>query len=116
VFEQLQAAGSNYTAVAYTSKRPAGGSWAPPALLSVPGDATVDSRAVADSAGTFVVAWHDRTTQTLNVLTSPPGGGFGPAATFPGVLGALKIAPGHAVLTFAPCCSAPISVSSEQVS
>ena len=86
VFEQLQAAGSSYTAVAYTSKRPAGGTWAPPALLSVPGDnATVDSRAVADTAGTFVVAWQDRTTQTLNVLTSPPGGGFGPAATFPGV-------------------------------
>ena len=118
VFEQLQAAGSSYTAVAYTSKRPAGGTWAPPALLSVPGDATVDSRAVADSAGTFVVAWQDRTTQTLNVLTSPPGGGFGPAATFPGVLalGGLKIAPGHAVLTFAQCCGAPMSVSSEQVS
>ena len=118
VFEQLQAAGSSYTAVAYTSKRPAGGTWAPPTLLSVPGDATVDSRAVADSAGTFVVAWQDRTTQTLNVLTSPPGGGFGPAATFPGVLalGDLKIAPGHAVLTFAQCCSAPMSVSSEQVS
>jgi hypothetical protein len=116
VFEQLQAAGSSYTAVAYTSKRPAGGTWAPPALLSVLGDATVDSRAVADSAGTFVVAWQDRTTQTLNVVTSPPGGGFGPAATFPGVLSDLKIAPGHAVLTFAQCCSAPMSVTSEQVS
>jgi len=116
VFEQLQAAGSSYTAVAYTSKRPAGGAWAPPALLSLPGDATVDSRAVADTAGTFVVAWQDRTTQTVNVRTSPPGGGFGPAATFPGVLGDLKIAPGHAVLTYAPCCGAPMSVSSEQVS
>lgn len=116
VFEQLQAAGSSYTAVAYTSKRPAGGTWAPPALLSLPGDATVDSRAVADTAGTFVVAWQDRTTQTVNVRTSPPGGGFGPAATFPGVLGDLKIAPGHAVLTYAPCCGAPMSVSSEHVS
>jgi len=117
VFEQLQAAGSDYTAVAYTSKRPAGGTWAPPALLSAPGDATVASRAVADSAGTFVVAWQDRTTQILNVRTSPPGGGFGPAATFSGVLalGDLKIAPGHAVLTFGQCCGAPMSVSSEPV-
>ena len=122
IFEQLQAAGSNYTAVAYTSKRPAGGTWAPPALLSVPGDNATGSRAVADTAGTFVVAWQDRTTQslnttpTLNVVTSPPGGGFGPAATFPGALGDLKIAPGHAVLTFAPCCSSSMMASSEQVS
>jgi hypothetical protein len=71
---------------------------------------------VADAAGTFVVAWEDRTTQILNVLTSPPGGGFGPAATFPGAPGDLNIAPGHAVLTLAPCCSAPMEVSGEQVS
>jgi hypothetical protein len=119
VFEQLQAAGSNYTATVYASKRPAGGTWGPPAVLSVPGDATAGSRAVADTAGTFVVAWEDRTTQTLNVLTSPPGGGFAPAATFPGVLalGDLKIAPGHAVLTFGPVSSGePMRVSSEQVS
>jgi hypothetical protein len=122
VFEQLQAAGTSYTAVAYTSTRPAGGSWGPPALLSVPGDNAAGSRAAADNAGTFVVAWEDRTTSTtstVNVLTSPPGGGFGPAATFPGVLGDLKIAPGHAVLTFGPLnnySGAPMSVSSEPVS
>ncbi len=119
VFEQLQAAGSSYTAVAYTSARPAGGTWGPPALLSVPGDNAAGSGAVADTAGTFVVAWEDSTSQTLNVLTSPPGGGFGPAATFPGVsaLGDLKIAPGHAVLTFAPAGpSQPMSVSTEPVS
>jgi hypothetical protein len=113
VFEQLQAAGTSYTAVAYTSTRPAGGSWGPPALLSAPGDAAAGSRAVADTAGTFVVAWEDSTTQTLNVLTSPPGGSFAPA-TFPGVLavGDLKIAPGHAVLTFTPVSSSgPMSVS-----
>jgi hypothetical protein len=91
VFEQLQTTGSSSTAVAYTSKRPAGGTWAPPALLSVPGDDATGSRAVADAAGTFVVAWQDRTTETLNVLTSPPGGGFGPAATFPAPLGDLKM-------------------------
>jgi hypothetical protein len=117
VFEQFQAAGSNYVATVYASKRPAGGTWGPPAPLSAPGDDTAGSRAVGDSAGTFVVAWEDRTTSTVNVLTSPPGGGFGPAATFPGVLGDLKIAPGHAVLTFGPVNSnAPMSVSSEPVS
>jgi len=103
----------------YASTRPAGGTWAPPALLSVPGDATAGARAVADTAGTFVVAWQDSTTSTLNVLTSAPGGGFGPAATFPGVaaLGDLKIAPGHAVLTFAPgSSSGPMKVSGESVS
>ncbi len=117
VFEQLDLTSS--TATAYASTRPAGGTWGPPALLSVPGDATTGSRAVADTAGTFVVAWEDRTTQTLNVLTSPPGGGFGPAATFPGVaaLGDLKIAPGHAVVTFTPVTSSgPMKVSSEPVS
>jgi hypothetical protein len=116
VFKQFDAAGN---ATVYASTRPAGGTWAPPALLSAPGDATAGARAVADTAGTFVVAWEDSTTHTLNVLTSPPGGGFAPAATFPGVaaLGDLKIAPGHAVLTFAPASSSePMSVSTEPVS
>ena len=39
----------------------------------------------------------------LNVLTSPPGGGFGPpVALAPNVdhINNLRIAPGHAVLTF----------------
>jgi hypothetical protein len=116
VFKQFDAAGN---ATVYASTRPAGGTWGPPALLSAPGDATAGARAVADTAGTFVVAWEDSTTQTLNVLTSPPGGGFAPAATFPGVaaLGDLKIAPGHAVLTFAPVSSSgPMKVSGEPVS
>ena len=89
-------------AMVYASKRPAGGTWA-----------------VADTAGTFVVAWEGSATQTLNVLTSPPGGGFAPAATFQGVavLGDLKIAPGHAVLTFAPgSFGGPMKVSREPVS
>ena len=60
-------------------------------------------RVVADSAGTFVIAWTDGTTRTLNVLTSPPGGAFGPAVTLApnvGQINNLQIAPGHAVLTF----------------
>lgn len=77
------------------------------------------ARPGCDTAGTFVVAWEDSATQTLNVLTNPPGGGFAPAATFQGVavLGDLKIAPGHAVLTFAPgSFGGPMKVSSEPVS
>ena len=90
----------------YASKLPAGGSWGPPALLSAPGDSVsnfLGGRVVADSAGTFVIAWTDGTTRTLNALTSPPGGGFGPAVTLApnvGQINGLQIAPGHAVLTF----------------
>jgi len=89
----------------YASKLPAGGSWGPPALLSAPGDSVSNfwgGRVVADSAGTFVLAWTDQTTRTLNVLTSPPGSGFGPATSFPNVgqINQLVIAPGHAALTF----------------
>lgn len=90
----------------YASKLPAGGSWGPPALLSAPGDSVSNffgGRVVADSAGTFVIAWTDGTTRTLNALTSPPGGGFGPAITLaPNVsqINGLQIAPGHAALTF----------------
>ena len=89
----------------YASKLPAGGSWGPPTLLSAPGDSVSNfwgGRVVADSAGTFVLAWTDMTTRTVNVLTSPPGGGFGPATSFPNVsqINQLVIAPGHAALTF----------------
>ena len=89
----------------YASKLPAGGSWGPPALLSAPGDSVSNfwgGRVVADSAGTFVLAWTDQTTRTLNVLTSPLGGGFGPATSFPNVnqINQLVTAPGHAALTF----------------
>ena len=89
----------------YASKLPACGSWGPPALLSPPGDSVSNffgGLVVADSAGTFVIAWTDGTTRTLNVLTSPPGGGFGPATSFPSVgqINQLVIAPGHAALTF----------------
>ena len=114
VFEQVQTTipGSPYTA-AFSSTRPAGVNWGPPTLLSAPGDEATGARAVADAAGTFVVAWGDRTTRTLNMLTSPPGGGFGPAATFPVGLDDLKIAPGHAVLTLG---GAPMTASIENVS
>jgi len=123
VFEQVSGSVNNPITAMYASTRPAGGTWGPPVLLSAPGDSVAGTRAVADTAGTFVVAWYDSTTRILNVLTSPPGGGFAPAATFPGVpaLSDLKIAPGHAVLTFGPPAfgppsTQPWSISTEPVS
>ena len=106
---------NNVISVAYTSARPAGGTWSTPALLSAPGDATTSPHVVADAAGTFVVSWVDNTTG-LTVLTSPPGGGFGPATTFPGAFGDLQIAPGHAVLSFASNPGPSMSISTEPVS
>jgi len=101
--------------VAYTSARPAGGTWSTPALLSAPGDTATSLHVAADPAGTFVVSWLDTTTGgALTVLTSPPGGGFGPATTFPEAFGDLKIAPGYAVLSFGAAAS--MSISTEPVS
>jgi hypothetical protein len=113
IFGQLSGTNPYFFSVAYTSARPAGGTWSTPALLSAPGDATTSPHVVADAAGTFVASWVDNTTG-LTVLTSPPGGGFGPATTFAGAFGDLKIAPGHAVLSFTSAAS--MSVSTEPVS
>jgi hypothetical protein len=117
IFGQMDVSGSSVTATLYTSKHPAGGTWSTPAVLSVPGDAASSPHVVADSAGTFVATWLDNASRTLNVLTSPPGGGFGPATTFTvSASGDLKIAPGHAVLSFRSVPIAPMSTSSERVS
>ena len=117
IFGQMDVSGSNVTATLYTSKHPAGGTWSTPALLSVPGDATSSPHVAADAAGTLVASWLDSTSGALNVLTSPPGGGFGPAATFAAsASGDLKTAPGHAVLSFRSVPVAPVSISGEPVS
>ena len=101
VFGETHVSGVTSTFTLYDSKRPASGTWGPAAVLSVPGDAGYRPRAVADAAGTFIVAWSDLTAGTLNLLTSPPRGSFGPATIFTaGTLGDIKIAPGHAVVTF----------------
>ena len=113
IFGQLYGSNPNFISVAYTAARPAGGTWSTPALLSAPGDATTSLHVVADAAGTFVASWVDNTTG-LTVLTSPPGGGFGPATTFAGAFGDLKIAPGYAVLSFTSAAS--MSISTEPVS
>ena len=111
MFGETYVTGVTSTITLYYSKRQASGTWGLAAVLSVPGDAGYRPRAVADAAGTFVVAWSDTTAGTLNLLTSPPGGSFGPATTFSaGTLGDIKIAPGHAVVTFGT------AVSSEPVS
>lgn len=102
VFEQFVLAGGTYITPMFASTLPAGGSWAAPTLLSAPGDSAAGGHVVADSAGTFVVAWADTTTRTLTALTRPPGGSFGPAFLAPNVsqVGRLAISPGHAALTF----------------
>jgi hypothetical protein len=114
IFGQLYGSNPNFISVAYTAARPAGGTWSTPALLSAPGDATTSLHVVADAAGTFVASWLDTTTGALTVLTSPPGGGFGPGTTFAGAFGDLKIAPGYAVLSFTSAAS--MSISTEPVS
>jgi len=114
IFGQQYGPYPNIISVAYTSARPAGGTWSTPALLSAPGDATDSFHVVADPAGTFVVSWLDTTTGALTVLTSPPGGGFGPGTTFAGAFGDLQIAPGYAVLSLTSAAS--MSISTEPVS
>ena len=80
--------GESTSTSTYATRLPAGSTtWSTPALLT---SATVDSVAVAgDFAGTFVVAWVALSTvnnmgvETVNAVTSPPGGAFGTATTFP---------------------------------
>jgi len=118
IFGQQYGSNPNIISAAYTSARPAGGTWSTPALLSAPGDTATSLHVAADPAGTFVVSWLDTTTGgALTVLTSPPGSGFGPGTTFPAsAFGDLKIAPGRAVLSFTPPPGAPMSTSTEPVS
>jgi hypothetical protein len=88
-----QTSASGVTSV-YTSKLPAGGSaWSTPAAL-----AAGSSPAVAgDTAGTFVIALD--TAAGVSAYTSPPGGSFGAATTFPAVtVSGLTIVPGRVAL------------------
>jgi hypothetical protein len=71
-----------------TTRLPAGSStWSPPALLT--SDFVSSESVVADATGTFIIALVTTTTvnnmavETVNAFTSPPGGAFGTATTFP---------------------------------
>jgi hypothetical protein len=91
-----QTAASGVTSV-YTSRLPAGSStWSTPAVLAAGSSPLV----AGDAAGTFVVAL--QTASGPAAYTSPPGGSFGAAATFPAAdeVAALMIDSGHAVLIF----------------
>ncbi len=77
-FTQLQATG----APTYASLRPAGGSWGAPVLVSAL-DATGGGGVAGDAAGTFIVTW-TASTGTVEALTLPPGGGFGPGTAVSG--------------------------------
>jgi hypothetical protein len=76
----------------------AGGTWATPVVLST--DNIESLTDAADAAGTFVVALQDATSGAAEVLTSPPGGGFGTAAAFSafGISSLNMAATGHATL------------------
>ena len=84
----------------YASQHPAGGTWGTAALLSTPNDYAPAPQAVADPAGTVVVAWTDDNSLTLKARTAPPGGAFGAAAAVGANYGVfdLATAPGHATL------------------
>jgi hypothetical protein len=91
-----------------TTRLPAGGrTWSTPALLT--SDMVSSESVVGDAAGTFVVALvtiatvNNMGVETVNAFTSPPGGAFGTATTFP--VNSfdnldLTIAPGRATLVW----------------
>jgi hypothetical protein len=91
-----------------TTRLPIGSkTWSTPALLT--SDFVSRESVVGDAAGTFVVALVTTATvnnmgvETVNAFTSPPGGAFGTATTFPVTLLDnldLNIAPGRATLVW----------------
>jgi hypothetical protein len=93
VFSELQTTGSP----TYASLRPAGGTWGPPTLLSALNDKGVPGVG-ADPAGTFIVTWTS-SSGTIEALTIPPGGGFGPGMEVgQGPFLNLTVIPGEAAL------------------
>jgi hypothetical protein len=104
----LALCGESTSTATYSTRLPAGSStWSTPALLT--SNTIASTTVAADSAGTFVIAWVALTTvngsgvQTVTVVTSPPGGAFGTATTFPVTLYNnidLHIATGSATLVW----------------
>jgi hypothetical protein len=92
-FSVVQATGTP----TYVSRRPAGGSWGAPVLVSALGDRG-GVRASGDAAGTFVVSWMT-SAGTVEALTIAPGGPIAPGGTIVGAgpSMALQVIPGEAV-------------------
>lgn len=101
------AEGESVTTLEATRLAAGGSTWGTPVLLT--SDFVIGESIAADAAGTFVVAWGDVATvnnvgvETVDAVTSAPGGGFGAATKFPvttlGSFG-LTVAPGRATLVW----------------
>jgi hypothetical protein len=111
-FVQYNAAAGTFPV--HASQRPAGGTWGMATLLSTLNDYATAPQAVADPAGTIVVAWTDDNSLTLKARTAAPGGAFKAAAAVGANYGVfdLAIAPGHAALMWT---QGGATVSSEPV-
>jgi len=92
VYDQVNSGGVSSV---YMTKLAAGSStWSTPVQLASSASLAM---VAGDTAGTFVVAME--VSGGVSVLTSPPGGSFGPATTFSGETATdLVIVPGHATL------------------
>jgi hypothetical protein len=92
VYDQVNSGGVSSV---YVTKLAAGSStWSTPVQLASSASLAM---VAGDTAGTFVEAME--ISGGLSVLTSPPGGSFGPATTFSGETATdLVIVPGHAAL------------------
>jgi len=83
----INSAGQSVTTQETTRLQAGGSTWSTPALLT--SDFVSSETVVADTAGTFIVALVTNVTvnnmgvETVNAFTSPPGGAFGTATTFP---------------------------------
>lgn len=93
VFAELQSTGTP----TFASRRPPGGTWGPPTLVSA-----LDARGApalgGDAAGTFVLTWTGGS-GAVEAITIPPGGTFGPAVSVGAApLIHLVVIPGEAVL------------------
>ncbi len=74
--EQAGGIGLTTGTLTYASRRPSGGTWGAPTLLSATNDKG-GVRVAGDDAGTFVVIWNDATGH-VEAVTVPSGGGFSP--------------------------------------
>ncbi len=80
----------------YASRCPAGGAWGAPTLLSALNDKGGVGVA-GDAAGTFVVIWNNAA-GSVQAVTVPPGGGFGPGTPVGTAPSRRLLVPGKAVL------------------